>query len=152
MTQNGIVLVASVTILRDRKVLMIKENKPTALNKWNFPSGRIERGEDILTAACREAKEETGFEVKLTQSTGLYRFISSTNHQVILFHFTGEIIGGSLKLEEEEIADSKWVPLCEVWSFEDKELRNPEVIKQIMNAVIDDKYYPLEIYKEKLIY
>jgi 8-oxo-dGTP pyrophosphatase MutT (NUDIX family) len=152
MTQNGIVLVASVTILRDSKVLMIKENKPAALNKWNFPSGRIERGEDILTAACREAKEETGFQVKLTHSTGLYHFISSTNHEVILFHFTGEIIGGSLKLEEEEITDSKWVPLCEVCSIEDKEFRNPEVIKQIINAVKDNKYYPLEIYKGKLRY
>jgi hypothetical protein len=60
---------------------------------------------------------------------------SSTNHEVILFHFAGEIIGGSLELEEEEITDSKWVPLCEVGSIENKELRNPEVIKQIINAV-----------------
>ncbi|WP_110065158.1 hypothetical protein [Cytobacillus oceanisediminis] len=60
---------------------------------------------------------------------------SSTNHEVILFHFAGEIIGGSLELEEEEITDRKWVPLCEVGSIENKELRNPEVIKQIINAV-----------------
>ncbi|MBT2687223.1 NUDIX domain-containing protein [Bacillus sp. ISL-47] len=150
MTQNGIVLVASVAILMDSKVLMIKENKPLALNKWNFPSGRIERGEDILTAACREVKEETGFEVKLTQSTGVYHFISSTNHQVILFHFIAEIIGGSLKLEEEEITDSKWVQLSELGNFDEEELREAKVLKQIMDAVLDEKFFPLEIFKEKL--
>lgn len=42
MDQNSIVLVVSVSILNDEEVLIIKENKPTAFDKWNFPSGRIE--------------------------------------------------------------------------------------------------------------
>jgi 8-oxo-dGTP diphosphatase len=33
MTQNGIVLVVSVSIIKDEEVLMIKENKPSVLNK-----------------------------------------------------------------------------------------------------------------------
>lgn len=32
---------------------MIKENKPDAINVWNFPSGRMEAEEDILYAAGR---------------------------------------------------------------------------------------------------
>ncbi len=44
MTQNGIVLVASVSIIREDQVLIIKENKPSVRNKWNFPGGRIEPG------------------------------------------------------------------------------------------------------------
>ncbi|MBY0155054.1 NUDIX hydrolase [Cytobacillus oceanisediminis] len=51
MTQNEIVLAASTSILQEGKVLMIKENKPMVKNKWNFPSGRVEKGEDILVAA-----------------------------------------------------------------------------------------------------
>lgn len=47
MTQNGIVLVVSISVFKDDKVLIIKENKPTAIEKWNFPSGRIEYGEGI---------------------------------------------------------------------------------------------------------
>jgi 8-oxo-dGTP diphosphatase len=43
-------------------------------NKWNFPSGRIELGEDILDAARREVKEETGYDVKITGTTGIYNF------------------------------------------------------------------------------
>ena len=63
MSQGGIVLVASVSIFSDDKVLIIKENKPTAVDKWNFPSGRIKFGEDILYSARREVKEETGLDV-----------------------------------------------------------------------------------------
>lgn len=51
MTQNEIVLVVSTSIIQKGKVLMIKENKPIVKNKWNFPSCRVEKGEDILAAA-----------------------------------------------------------------------------------------------------
>lgn len=40
---NSIVLVVSVSIIRDEKILMIEEKRPFAINKWNFPSGRIEK-------------------------------------------------------------------------------------------------------------
>jgi 8-oxo-dGTP diphosphatase len=150
MIQNKIVLVVSTTIVQDGKVLMIKENKATVKNKWNFPSGHVEKGEDILEAACREVKEETGLDVKLTHTTGIYNFISSTDHQVILFHFIAQITGGVLSLQEEEIADSKWVNLSNLNSFKDEELRDARVIRQILDAVKADKLYPLELFQIKL--
>ncbi|MFD6440413.1 NUDIX hydrolase [Peribacillus sp. NPDC060186] len=150
MTQNGIVLVVSVSIIKNNEVFIIKENKPSDINKWNFPSGRIEQGEDILVAACREVKEETGYEVKLSKTTGIYNFISSTNHQIILFHFIGEVIGGSLNLEESEIIDSKWITITELMKLENQELRNAGVIKQITEALLSQKVYPTTFFKEKL--
>ncbi|MFE4522247.1 NUDIX hydrolase [Cytobacillus firmus] len=136
--------------VQDGKVLMIKENKATVKNKWNFPSGHVEKGEDIIEAACREVKEETGLDVKLTHTTGIYNFISSTDHQVILFHFIGQITGGFLSLQEEEIADCKWVNLSNFKSFKDEELREAKVIRQIHDAVKAEKLYPLELFQIKL--
>ncbi|KAF0823041.1 NUDIX domain-containing protein [Cytobacillus firmus] len=150
MIQNEIVLVVSTTIVQDGKVLMIKEKKATVKNKWNFPSGHVEKGEDIIEAACREVKEETGLDVKLTHTTGIYNFISSTDHQVILFHFIGQITGGFLSLQEEEIADCKWVNLSNFKSFKDEELREAKVIRQIHDAVKAEKLYPLELFQIKL--
>ncbi len=150
MTQNEIVLVVSTSIIQEGKVMMIKEKKATVKNKWNFPSGHVEKGEDILEAACREVKEETGLDVKLTHTTGIYNFISSTDHQVILFHFIGQITGGFLSLQEEEIADCKWVNLSNFKSFKDEELRDAKVIRQIHDAVKADKLYPLELFHKKL--
>ncbi|MED1203511.1 NUDIX hydrolase [Heyndrickxia acidicola] len=150
MNQNRIVLVVSVTVVQENEVLMIKENKPSAINKWNFPSGRIEQGEDILNAACREVKEETGYDVKILETTGVYNFISSSNHQVILFHFIAEIQGGFLKLEEDEIIDSKWISLSEIQNMKNEELRDSKVIRQIVEAMINKKFHPTEVFNEKL--
>lgn len=152
MDQNSIVLVVSVSILNDEEVLIIKENKPTAFDKWNFPSGRIEYGEDILNAARREVKEETGFDVKLNNTTGIYNFISSTNNQVILFHFTGEVTGGSLNLEEDGILDSKWIKLNDLMKFDNIELREASVLKKIVDNLLKENLYSISIYSENLRY
>jgi 8-oxo-dGTP diphosphatase len=151
MAQDRIVLVVSVSILRDDEVLIIRENKPTAIDKWNFPSGHIEYGENILHSACREVKEETGFDVKLNSTTGVYNFISSTNHQVILFHFTGEITGGSLNLEEDGITDSRWVKVNDLAKFDNGDLREPMVLKQIIDNILKEELHPIRIYNRQLL-
>nr|WP_275440163.1 NUDIX hydrolase [Paenibacillus sp. ACRRY] len=150
VTQNGIVLVVSVSIIHGDKVLMIKENKATVKNTWNFPSGRVEYHEDILEAARREAKEETGYDVKLTATTGIYNFMSSTNHQVILFHFIGEIIGGSLQLDTAEIIDSKWIAPADLLVPDFLELRDKEVIQRITQNLISQKEYSLSLFNSSL--
>lgn len=150
MTEKGIVLVVSVSIIKDDEVLIIKENKPFAINKWNFPSGHIEYKEDILDAACREVKEETGLDVKLTGTTGIYNFISSSNDQVILFHFTGEITGGSLKIEEDEIIDSKWIKVTELMNFDNNDLREASVIRQIVDRLLNQKVHSITVFNDQL--
>ena len=151
MSQDGIVLVASVSVFSNDKVLIIKENKPTAVDKWNFPSGHIEYGEDILYSARREVKEETGLDVKLIGTTGVYNFISNTNDQVILFHFIGEITGGTLNLTEDEITDSKWIQVNDLIAFEKKDLRESHVIKQIINNLLEENIYSISVFNEHLL-
>ncbi|MFK0522664.1 NUDIX hydrolase [Paenibacillus illinoisensis] len=106
--------------------------------------------EDILEAARREAKEETGYDVKLTATTGIYNFMSSTNHQVILFHFIGEIIGGSLQLEPTEIIDSKWITPADLLIPDFLELRDKEVIQRITQNLISQKEYSLSLFNSSL--
>ncbi|CAI6083272.1 hypothetical protein PAECIP112173_03858 [Paenibacillus sp. JJ-100] len=148
--QQGIVFVVSVAIIHRDKVLIIKENKASARNRWNYPSGRVEYGEDIMDAARREAKEETGYDIRLTSTTGVYNFTSSTKQQVVLFHFMGEIIGGSLRLDPTEIADACWILPGELSNSDVLELRDREVMMQITNNVISKKVYPLTLFHSKL--
>lgn len=142
------VLVASVSIVRHGELLMIEEKKPGEAGQWNFPSGKVEYGEPILGAALREVKEETGMVVKLTSTTGVYNFISPTNDQVILFHFMGEIIGGSLQLEEECITDYKWTKPNHLLEMDLSRLRNGQILKQITQNIIKEQFYPLSIVYE----
>lgn len=51
--------VGIVVFNRNLKVLMCaRADKPDY--QWQFPQGGIDAGEDVLTAACRELREETG--------------------------------------------------------------------------------------------
>ncbi|WP_078597680.1 NUDIX hydrolase [Evansella clarkii] len=149
MTQQGIVLAASVSIFKEDKVIIIKENKPGAEDKWNFPGGRIEFGEDILYTAQREVKEETGLDVNLTWTTGVYNFTSQTKNQVILFHFVGEVSGGFINLTEDNISESKWITVNELVKFENKELREPGVIKQILENLSKKNLHTINFYNEQ---
>ncbi|HDR5271540.1 NUDIX hydrolase [Bacillus thuringiensis] len=150
MSKNKIDLVVSISIFKDEKVLMIKENKSPIVNKWNFPGGRIEPRENILLAALREVKEETGFDIKLNKTTGVYNFISSTNQQVILHHFTAEVVGGELCLQEKGIIDSKWIKVEEILKYDKQELREAHVIKPMVRNLLDENIFPISIYNDQL--
>lgn len=50
-------------------VLIERKNPPAG---WALPGGFVEYGESAETAAIREAKEETGLDVKLIELLGVY--------------------------------------------------------------------------------
>lgn len=70
---------------------------------------------------------------------------------MILFHFVGEIIGGSLKIVESEIIDSNWISIHKLMQFENNELRNASVLKQITEAILHQKFYPLTCFNKQII-
>jgi 8-oxo-dGTP diphosphatase len=63
---------ATVDIIVELKggiVLVRRRNEPLG---WALPGGFIDRGESAATAARREAQEETGLDVQLTELLGVY--------------------------------------------------------------------------------
>lgn len=50
-------------------VLVRRRNPPLG---WALPGGFVDRGESVAQAARREAKEETGLDVELTELLGVY--------------------------------------------------------------------------------
>ena len=55
--------VISVVVKQGHVLLVRRANEPDA-GKWGFPGGKIEPGETIAEAACRELFEETATRVK----------------------------------------------------------------------------------------
>jgi ADP-ribose pyrophosphatase YjhB (NUDIX family) len=145
MIHNSTILVASTAVIKDGRLLMIKEHKNEAGPTWNFPSGHVEPGEDLIAAARRETREETGLDVKVLESAGLFQFISRTGHPVILFQFTAEIAGGSIELEEG-ITEYSWFTAREILDMNESTLREPGAIRQIANSILKHKSFPLSFF------
>ena len=81
---------SSVVIIEHNKVVLIRRNRNGSIY-YVFPGGGIERGEDPKYAAKREALEELGVEVKVSDCLTEAAFEGNTQ-----YFFLAEIIGGIL--------------------------------------------------------
>src|SRR4051812_16105074 len=60
-------------IADNSRYLLVQEAKPSAWSRYNLPAGKPERGETLVQAAVREAKEETGLDVTVEHLVGIYQ-------------------------------------------------------------------------------
>jgi 8-oxo-dGTP diphosphatase len=72
---------------------------------WDFVGGGAESGESPDETAIREAKEEIGLTVAPRGLIGVY---FNRARLILVFIFDGVIIGGTLALQPEEIAEIGW--------------------------------------------
>ncbi|HZP44863.1 MAG TPA: NUDIX hydrolase [Candidatus Binataceae bacterium] len=96
--------------------------RPAGKNTWVLPKGHVEAGESVLEAALREAREESGLEVRpgkpLGQVTYLYSWRSrATDKPIRIFKrvhfFLMEYAGGDPSRHDHEIDEVVWIPLAE---------------------------------------
>ncbi len=122
-------LVTSNLIEKDGKYLLVQEGHQHAYGQWNFPAGKLEDGLTLEENAIKEAKEESGFNVKIKGLIGVYQDIRE-DANVVLFVFASEITGGKMRdTADEEIIQAKWLTYDEI--SEIKNLRGWYIIKAI---------------------
>lgn len=125
-------IVCGVVIEQDGKFLLVQEKQPKVYGKWNLPAGRVDDGESLEQAAVREAKEECGYDVKLT---GHLLTIHLEVHLPVLHAYSCKIVSGELTFPKHEILDAKWFSLDEIYGME-KELRNTDYILGAIKAFL----------------
>lgn len=65
----------AVVVEQDGRFLLVEEhNENSASPVINQPAGHVEAGETLVTAAVREALEETGWAVEVTDLLGFYTY------------------------------------------------------------------------------
>jgi 8-oxo-dGTP diphosphatase len=67
-------LVVDIIILRRGRIVLIKRKFAPFRGKWALPGGFVDYGEEPQKAAVREAKEETGLDVRLADERIAYVF------------------------------------------------------------------------------
>ena len=106
----------SVIIVNDKKEILLVQHRKANRYYWVLPGGRIEYGESFKDCAVRELKEETNLDIKFGNVVFLSEAIAPdrTRH-IINIYATGEVLGGELKVGDEEIlADAAYKPILEL--------------------------------------
>ena len=138
-------IVVGVCVVEEGKVLMVQEAQEKCYGQWNFPAGHLDPNEDILIAAKREAKEETGFDVELIGLLPIINYAGKED-RLIRISFMAKRVSGEINYDKNEILDVKWFSFEELEKIDDKELRG-KCIREIIVNVKAKKIYSLEVIK-----
>ncbi len=144
------IIVAGCIIVKENKILMVKEAQKKCYGQWNFPAGHVDDDELITDAAIREAYEETGCKVKLTGVLPIRIVMLKDGETAVLVKFTADIIDENIKFDTEEILDVKWLDIEAIKNMTIQELRGYDTAIQDICAFEDKKIYPLEIFDNKM--
>jgi argininosuccinate lyase len=96
---------ALVFIARDDSILLVRQSY--GRRYWSLPGGSMEPGESVEQAAIREAKEETGLDVRLTRLVGVY---SKPAQDALAVCFEAEVVGGSIHEATDEAVECGYYP------------------------------------------
>ncbi len=94
-------LTTAVMVMKDDKVLMLKRAMDPGRGSWSFPGGFMEMGETPQQSACRECKEETGFDIEITRLLDVYYYEDFRGSGVAIM-YTGKVVSGEAAINPHE--------------------------------------------------
>lgn len=126
---------ASVAVVQDGRVLMVREGGGADAGRWNLPGGKVGRGESFLDAAVREAEEEAGYQVETDGLLGVYRYLNRRGQERVRYVFRASVVSGRPRCDGKEITDVRWFALPEALAMRDEQLSKPAVLRGILEEL-----------------
>ena len=112
MTRVAVALILN----KEKNKILIGRRAPTEPHSgfWEFPGGKLEKGETVQVALERELMEELNVKSIIGKYFNNYTGTYSTGSFTLFTHFT-EIDESTLEMRVHD--DLKWVPFKEAYNF-----------------------------------
>ncbi|WP_107657612.1 NUDIX domain-containing protein [Nocardia suismassiliense] len=101
----------------ERVLLARRRNTEFGDGEWNAPGGRLDAGEDVLTAVIREAEEEIGVQVERehVQMVASMHIQSPPGQALIVFIFQADTWSGEpWNREPERCSELRWFDVGDI--------------------------------------
>lgn len=95
-------------VLREGRVLLVHRPR---YDDWTLPKGKHEPGEDDVTAALREVREETGFHGRIERDLGVIRYTVEKHGAVLpkVVRYYVMQVGAGAFAPNDEVDELRWV-------------------------------------------
>lgn len=147
LSQSKVVnVLCSVVLERDNNYLMVRETKKQFAGLWNFPAGKVEMGENLIDAARREAKEESGYNCEITELVSVHYFYWDKMPGLsIKFNFLGKIISNEKSLISDDISETSWMSAKDIEHLAtENKLKSKSTVK-LLREIKNSTRYPLSV-------
>jgi 8-oxo-dGTP diphosphatase len=92
------IAVGTVIRMPDERIVLVRRAIEPGYGKWVFPGGYVDRGEEITLAAVREAREESGLDVRIDRLINIYSYAGRAPIVVV---YAASWIAGELAVDDE---------------------------------------------------
>lgn len=98
--------VAVGTIIKNERdaIALVRRAIEPGYGRWVFPGGYVDRGEELMAAAVREAREESNLEI---QVDGLINIYSYSGQTAIIIVYAATLVSGEIRADDESL-DAAW--------------------------------------------
>ncbi|KAK7289587.1 hypothetical protein RIF29_03335 [Crotalaria pallida] len=108
--------VAAIVLNDKKEVLVVQEKRGRfhGIGYWKLPTGVVDAGEELFTAAIREVKEETGIDTEFVEVLGFRQAHNSFfGKSVLSFLCMLRPLSLDIKKQDLEIEAAQWMPFEE---------------------------------------
>lgn len=96
--------VSSAIIIKDNKIFVTQRGYGDFKDKWEFPGGKLEKGESGEDCIVREIKEELDADIKVIKFLNTIEYTYPTFH-LIMHNYICELKNNHMSLLEHEAAN-----------------------------------------------